>query len=165
MKIQNSSTIKEVRQVGGLSISEGFPQELGSTIVPVVNVNPKAYRTINIVKFAQGTATGNTVVYTTPTDRDFYLTNYVFSSSANATADSTFARLFVSTDEFPAGVYIAELAKQTLTEFAGTVSMAFPVPMKLKRGTNVIVYQEFTVGASNGSAAIQGYTVEPFENV
>lgn len=64
-QIQNSETIKEVREGARLSISEGFPQRLAEAIVPVMEVNPKQLRICNIVKSASAINATSGTIYTT----------------------------------------------------------------------------------------------------
>jgi len=163
MQIQNSSTIRELRTAAGLSISEGFPQGLANQIVPVIELNPKLFRLTNVLRDAASVSTGSTTIFTTSSDKDFFLTNVSLTTEANATADSVFTKMEVIQD----GVtrVIALIRKLSLTAHSSSLVLQFNNPLKVDRGTAITITQSFTVGASTTGGLIAGFEVEPFESL
>jgi len=161
-EIQNQKTIKEIRLAGGLGILE-TPKSLSNQVVPVFNVNPKDYRVINVIKDVASVTTGDSTVYTTPADKDFFLSSYILSTQADVTADSTFVKLQIIQDG--TAKIIALMRKLTLTTFSGVVSMNLMNPIKVDRGTAITITQTFTVGASTVGAVICGYELDTFETL
>lgn len=115
-------------------------------------------RFCNIQRELQRSVTGNNNVYTTPTDKDFYLTGFVFSYMCDATADNTNITAFITTDGVTKN--IARAAKITTTATSGIVAVEFNKPIKIDRGTIIGSSSTFTVGNCTHSLAIRGYTVE-----
>lgn len=146
----------------GLSISEGFPTRLANAIVPVIDVNPKAYKVANIIRSVANSTSGATTVYTTPTDRDFYLTNAYVSYMANATSDDVGVTLQSTAQGELAG--IIGIRKLALTAHSNNSEVVYPTPLKLDRGVAIVFSTTFSVGAVTREAGITGYTIEPFEN-
>ena len=72
--IQNSQTIKEIRKAAGLSISDGFPQRIADAVIPTIEVNPENFRIANVVENNNTGTTGSFTIYTTPSNKSFYLT-------------------------------------------------------------------------------------------
>jgi len=77
---QNQKLTKEIQAIAGLSELTGYPRQIAESFLPVIEVNKKF---VNVV--ASTTAIAPTTLYTTPTGKDFYLTNaWVQVSSAAA---------------------------------------------------------------------------------
>jgi len=159
-QIYNTDLFKEVKDVAKLQQNtDVIPTRLGDTIVPVVNVNPKDYYTLDIYRDGSHTAyDSGTILYTTPTDKDFYLTNVVLTASANVAFDgSQFFVDFVDANNVARGVRMAHI----LTNISGgQVSVQFYHPILIKRGTDLKVGMSVgTAGAANVRGAIAGYLV------
>jgi len=118
--------------------------------VAIIPITPFA----NICKSASTTTSA--AIYTTPADKDFYLTSCSLSG-AKAVGDSgTSAVVAVTVSGLVANVLL--IAGITLTADAQSVAIAFPVPIKVDRGTAI----NCNIGGTWTSvrAAIQGYTEE-----
>lgn len=127
--------------------------EIEENIVPVVIIDPP----INIIQSLGGSTSGATI-YTTPQDKDFYLTNASLSmakDTATHTSIQQTLRVFVN------GVAnnILAISGITLTTNQATTTQNWGRPgIKIDRGT-AITYT-FTGTLSRIDATIQGYTVE-----
>lgn len=142
--IKNSDTIKRLLEDAGIQTSiEDVPRELARKILPVLISNPE--RSCNIIR----NKTTSGTIYTTPTDRDFYLTDCFITNMDNA------------------GNFIDDItvvidgATQVICSCCGTAGIAnsttlnFTVPVKIDRGTNITSVKN-TILSSFG---IAGYTV------
>jgi hypothetical protein len=158
--IYNSDLINEIREGGKIQQNvDNIPNQLADKVVPVMEVNPKILRRINIIKAYTSAATGESTVYTTPTDKDFYLVGYSLNSVKNAACDGTnvYMEGVLSTGE---AITIDYWLSLTLTADKYNNSMSFSQPILLKRGSVIKVATNFGVGAQTKTALIYGYTVD-----
>jgi hypothetical protein len=158
-KIYNSALTKELRE--GAKIQSGIdstPSEIADKVVPVMEVNPKLLRNINVVKDISSVATGAVTIYTTPTNQDFYLTNIVYCASADVTADNVYFRIIATING--QAVNLINMRKISLREFNQNVVLNLPLPLKIDRGTTIQISSVWTVGSSNHHACIYGYIDE-----
>lgn len=138
-----------------LILKEGvdlIPKVVNPSIQPVYNV---LRRICNIAREASRTSSGTSAIYTTPTDRDFFLTGMHMAFQANATSDGT-SLIFAFT---PAGQSATTITIPKLTTTAITASLVkdFSIPIKLERGTAINITYAFAAGASTVSASITGF--------
>lgn len=113
---------------------------------------------LRICKRATRNTTGAATVYTTPTDKDFYLSGFTVSYEADAACDTTAIDMRTTVEGNT--VYIIELAKLTLTAGRETVPVTLRFPIKIDRGANITLNSSFTVGNIRFTAQIFGYTEE-----
>ena len=152
VEIRNTSTQKEIRQALGLGSLEAPTQA-----TPVVNVNPKDYQEINVIKSA---ASGT--IHTTPTDKDSFLYAVVLSQQ-KAVGDSLASS---SVDVTPFGQTTSQsilaISGVTLTADAQTVPLVLRKPIRLARGSAI----PLTKSAANGNCIgiVHICETEIFEN-
>jgi len=159
IKVTRGQVSKKLARVTGLQAgSDIAPTELGDRIIPTLNVDedPEKYIVANVGRATTGAST----VFTTPTDRDFYLSNLYVSYTCDVAADSTNYAITI-TPRDTAAVNIVEMRKQTLTVTTDVVNLSFTTPILLERGTAITLTQTFTLGASAMSASIVGFTRDP----
>lgn len=113
---------------------------------------------IRIVRYVVRSATGTSTIYTTPSDKDFYLTGLQLSHSSNSTSDSTSCHISVTIDGIAQRP--AYMLKQALTASDKVVSIMLPKPIKVDRNTSITLTLSFTVGADSAVGVIYGYTEE-----
>lgn len=157
--IYNSDLSKEV--IAGAKIQTSrdvIPNQIADKVVPVMEVNPKLLRRINT--FGAGTASNATsaTVYTTPTDRDFFLTAAVFSMIKDATSTSTLSNLITTIDG--ASVNLIRIPGFTLTAQSGSISISFPQPIKIDRGVTIRLNNTTNVANITCTATIFGFIDE-----
>lgn len=148
----NSKVLDKVIKTLGLQTAvERLPVDLMPTIQPVLEVNPD--HPVDLI----GKASSTGIIYTTPTDRDFFLT-YISLSSVSKDAGATTEDVIDLTLE-------SGLNKDVLSVMNGsgatevnavTESVNFNPPIKLKRGTNISV----TIASTAGRAKCAGYSVD-----
>lgn len=132
-----------------------FPShEVSELIMPVVCLEP----TTTITKVSTNSATGTVTAYTTPTDKDFFLTGIFFSFDKNATADNTTFTISATQD----GEVKTLISVLSLTTTARQIAQYIPFekPFKVDRGTAIQHTATFTAGAMSRSVIVHGYTQE-----
>jgi len=156
--INNGELIKEVTEVADIQ-RENIPTTLGNSIIPVIDVNQKHSRVINISKNASNTTTGINNIYTTPTNKDFFLCFCRLTVNCDATCDNTYVQVMATLDDGSA-VSLLDLRKPTTTSYQNHQTYNPYLPMKIKRGTAIYVQTSFTAGTCTSSTSFMGYTVE-----
>lgn len=160
-QIHNSELLKGMQDSAKLqTIRDRIPDQLADKIVPVMEVNPKLLRVCNIVRGANKATTASATLYTTPTDKDFYLTGIALSYTKNVTCDTATGALNVTVYIDGALQTLFSLAKLTLTAEEKTGSITFPIPVKLDRNTPITYGTTWTAGAMIQAISIVGYTVD-----
>lgn len=163
-KINNQEVIKGLIANADIQIAlDKIPNELAEKIVPTFECNPLLMRRINVLKTSERTTTGLTTIYTIPADKDFFLVGVQMSNTSSATADNTTLTCNI-TLEGDTNVNILFLEKTTLTAYTNTINMILPLPIKLKRGSNITYGSAFTVGSSVTSLTFFGYLLESKTN-
>ena len=119
---------------------EGF----NPIIQPVINVNEDF---INIVKNATANGGATATIWTTPTDKDFYLTNVMIGQGTYY----TYVTFYLG------GAAVTWGNSSTVGNFSDT---SFGRPIKIDRGTVITL----TSGAASSSvASIAGFTRESYK--
>jgi hypothetical protein len=157
--ITNSDLIKEVVDGARLNAAvDQVPNQLSEKVVATMETNPKFFRFINTIRRTAGT-TGTLTVYTTPTDRDFYLCGLTGTITKNVTSDATLSQINIVPDGYIA-VTILEFSQQSLTAESRTLGNDFNIPIKLKRGSTITMDTNQTAGTTTRNIIIWGYTVD-----
>lgn len=157
--INNSDTIKRILNDAKIQTSiDDVPNQLASKVVPVLIANPE--RIVNVIKNYNKANTGASTMYTTPTDKDFYLTDVWLSGSADVLYDGTSARI-TAIAEGAVAVDVLSHKNQTLTIFQNVFhNRPFNPPVKLERGSVIAVVLSFAAGTPFYTAGFSGYTVD-----
>jgi len=158
--IHNSDLFKELRDGGKLQqLNDVMPSQLADKVVPVMEVNPKFFRRVNIIRTQSTAITGTNAIYTTPSgSQDFYIIGAQLSAQSDATADNTL--ISISTTVEGVSAVILRLAKLTTTAHTDDIAITFPNPIKIDRNTAINLVNTFTVGNSRSSGTIYGYLVD-----
>jgi hypothetical protein len=154
----NSDTTNELVQAGKLQQNNDFiPNQFADKIVPVINVNPKDYRRVNVVSANTIATAGDCAIYTTPADRDFFLTNLIVHIQADLTCDCANWRCYVQIDGATKNI----LSIQRITGAASdnTYILNFETPIKIDRGSGIGIAGNKTAGTLYKDGSIAGYTV------
>jgi hypothetical protein len=159
--IHNSDLTKEL--VKGIALQQTrdqIPNQLAEKVVPVMEVNPKLLRVCNIVRGVASSATGSVTIYAIPADRDFFLTACALAIEYDAICDNSSTYIEVNIDGVTSGTNPILFSHITGNAGSRQMSFSFPVPIKVKSGTNIVMSGTKTAGAFNKVANIVGYTVE-----
>ena len=123
-------------------------------IQPIVKID----RTCNICRSAIGTNNTTSLIYTTPTDKDFYLCNCSLSFIKDITSTTTLISLNATIDGVERALIL--IPSITLTVHSGQISLNFNNPIKIDRNTSVVSRTSTNVANILYNSTIQGYTVE-----
>lgn len=160
-KIYNSNLTKELIDVAKLQQSKGeIPSELAEKVIPVIDINPKHARVANVVKRTIATNATAQTIYTTPTDKDFYLTSASLAMIKDATATSLFSTIQLIPDGSTSTIPILLIPGFTLTAQTGQISLSFPAPIKVAKGTNITINNSTNVGNVSADGCITGYLID-----
>jgi len=133
------------------------PTEVLPYITPTIELIPKA----NITSTVSRTATGSSTIYTTPSDKDFYLTNINLGMIKDvacdvATGTVTVTAVIDGVSKSILGLPVISLTAQQINDNIDLQR----VPLKIDRGTNISMSSTYTVGVMVRTCTINGYTVE-----
>jgi len=157
--VTNKDAIKALIDGAGLPI-QNFPNKLASSIVPVIDLTPDFHRFSNIVKNA--TATGT--IYTTPSDRDFYLTACSVTISTNEVAGAASNTITITPKNGVASVILgvnAGVFSITSVPTTNSNAISFPFPILLERGSAITATKD--TSTATGNFNIVGVVVDTYD--
>ncbi len=160
--IYNTELINEL--INAVRLQQGrenIPSKFADTIVPTVETNPKLLKHVNIFKSRMEDTNNVFIIYTTPTDKDFYLTYASLIVTQPATTTNTLTDI-TAILESGLTVKIVTTPKVTTSSRANPAMNKYEsaFAIKLKRGTTIILTNTFSAGECIASATIGGYTLE-----
>jgi hypothetical protein len=156
-QIYNTELTKELIAGGGIQTSrDNVPNQLADKVVPVMEVNPRMLRTCNIVTSNITATTGNVTIFTAPTDRDSYINSAYLSMAKDVTCDGT----SISLTAIIQGITVNLLSIRgiTLTALNQTLSISYPAPIKIDKGSLVLMTFTFSVGVVVKGSGITGFS-------
>lgn len=160
VKVENGEVIQKLQDVARPQFPFQIPTELNKDIVPTIEINPALQRIANIIRAGAANNATSATIYTTPSDRDFYIVAAHLSVSKDATNTSTSSALDVQAAEDNSGRTILQLATTTLTVQQASLSISFPTPLKVARGTPIRVLNDTGVANITTQGGIVGYIDE-----
>lgn len=154
----NTTIAEDAARILNTKSSDTLPSTM-NILTPVIPIT----RYCNIVRRQEAINVLTATIYTTPTDKDFYLTAATLSFIKDATSTSLSSTIRVVIE----GItwQILSLAQLTLTAQSGNQSISFPFPIKIDRGTNITVQNNTNVANVATYGTIMGYTVETTKGV
>lgn len=152
----NSQLTQELRDVckiqGG---KDRLNDQVGNIIQPVIDINPKHARRINIVRRGTSAAT----IYTTPANKDFFLVGW--SLNCISTAAGSNGITLTATPKGEAAVIIDDiyLLNTVNIDAANGKTSNFPaIPILLERNTAIVLA---VIGTTTSrTAIIFGYEID-----
>jgi len=148
---RNPSIVKDARTILNTQ-AEALSDEVLPNIVPVLIIAPYA----NIVRNNGATSSGTITIFTTPSDRDFYLTGYNITMAKDATSDLNVFELSATVGGSARS--FTALALVSLTAQTFSVAQELAPPVKIDRNTGINLLGAFTVGACSRQGCIYGFT-------
>jgi hypothetical protein len=151
--IQDGTLIADV--VDELNLQPGaasIMQQLGDKVNLVYSINRKF---TSVLRNSANSATGSSLIYTTPPDKDFYLVAVVMGITKNVTSDGTGAIITVVTEGSIKNMLRIPL--ETLTAVSQTISLVLPFPLKLDRNSAISHSHTFAAGAETIATSIMGF--------
>ena len=158
--IQNAEAIKIIRDECRLSISEGFPQVLGGTVLPIIDMSP-AFHRVPVTFNSNPVTTGAVTIYTTVAGETFYITGISLSFVQNVTASTPTGQISITAVIDGTTVPLASVAVLTLTAMDASQYIQFANPIKVDVATAITLTGTFAAGAMSRSATIEGFRIYP----
>ena len=159
VEITRSSIIQGV--ANDLAIMQNVnatPKQLSPTISPVFEVGPKI---TTLTRSQTSTTTGSTTLYTTLTDKDFFITAASLSFMKDAACDVASGEC-CRIQFYQGGALrtVLGFASITATADSKAATISFKYPVKVDRNTAIAVTGTFTAGVFVRNAIIHGYILE-----
>ncbi len=152
MQNNNSSISQDMNRIFDLKgESTSFVMDY---IQPVINISPRC----NICKGASAINATSAGIYTTPSDKDFYLASALLSVIKDVTSTSTLTSILAFIDGVQQS--ILRIGGISLTPQSDVVALSFNIPIKIDRNTAITVSNSTNVANVTAQATIQGFTVE-----
>ena len=157
---RNNELLKSFNQITNRDLQghSAVPLDVNKEIVPTVVLNPFS-KFCDIARSQSCSNATSATIYTTPTDRDFYLTSASLSVIKDVTSTSTFSSVFITLADGVTSDIIV-LSEITLTAQTGEQSMNFSFPIKLARGINITIKNSTNVANIISRASITGFTYQ-----
>jgi len=148
----NINLVKRFNDIFRLK-SESAPTEVLNSFVPVVTMQPESDIGVQNSAFNATSA----VILATPLDKDFFITSAQISSVKDATATATASS--VTCVRGGAIFNILAVAHLTLTQEFSVANNAihFLTPLKVDRGTNILVSNSTAVGNIRTYGVVYGF--------
>lgn len=138
-------------------LTDAIPRQVIPTIQPTFELKRKVCEVLREGACLNATSA---TVYTTPSDKDFYLVGGQLSLLKDSTATSVLTSLSVVPDSTGTAQGCILLAGQTLTAQTLSESVVFNPPLKLKRNSNLAIANSTAVANVHARGSIWGYTEE-----
>lgn len=156
--IQSKEAIDKISQELKVQPSMAIGRKLSENVQMVFEVGDnKTFQ--QIVEGSGDVNTASIVVFTTPTDRDFYLTGATLSMIKDVNATSTLTQLRVVIRG--AIKSILRISGISLTVQDGAISFQPCVPIKLDRNTTIDIVNTTAIAAIRADASITGFLIDP----
>lgn len=153
MKHYNPSITERANRIFNLKNGDGMSEEIEGPVA-VIPIHPSA----KIVRQNSGANNASLTIYTTPADKDFYLTAATLSYIKDATSTAASVALQVTIDGVALNVLF--LPGITLTASYDNMALSFDVPIKLDRNTSIVCTASSAVANIRTAATIVGYLEE-----
>lgn len=150
--IRSGTLLQRMQDFFGLTPgADIIPNQTPNQIVPVVEVGlaltDEAYATTS-------SSTGTFTLYTTPANKDCYLTFAQLQFQKDATCDTTFVGISVVPKTGATSIRLVGQNFNLTGSWGSTQNITFPKPILLKRGSIVAFEGSFTTGALVRSASV-----------
>lgn len=156
--IYNSDLTKEIIEGAKLQLSrDKVPSELAERVLPVMEVNPRLLRRINVSTTASKTTTGSTTSYSVPANGNFFLTNITFSLIKDATCDAATGDVNLNVVQDGETKKIIGIPILTTTAQSESITLNFAIPMKLDKSSTITNSATYTAGLMIRTVSLQGY--------
>jgi len=152
MKHYNPSITERANRIFNLKNGDGISDEVDGPVA-VIPIQPT-------IKIVRRSVVAGGVIYTTPTDKDFYIVSV--SLSVAKTAAQTGSNVAILTTIEGASISILDIRGITLTAQDASRDISFHYPIKLDRGTTITLSP--TGDYTSLSGIIYGYTEEVTRN-
>lgn len=158
MKHYNPTLSEDMQRIFNIKSGENTDQ-----VADFIQPTKEVMRYCNIVRSVLGSGSASTTIYTTPTGKDFYLVGFMHNWIKDVAA--TAANSYINVTIEGVTQKISYLAGITLTVQNIGTALTFPVPIKIDRGTTIVVVNSTNGAVISTAAIIYGYTEEVSKGV
>ena len=161
--IQSKEVIDKISDELKIQPALVIPRVISKDIQLTYGVNPvRVSDNIDAMSdVAEKTTTGALIILTTSSDKDYFLTSLNVSFVKDAVCDSATGAYSVTVIINGRSTFLVSLPIITLTAERADIFLAFPSPIKLDRGSNIVITGTFTVGVCVRTANCQGFVTNP----
>jgi hypothetical protein len=123
--------------------------------VPTLEVNPQIVKNA-LISSAGAVASGGTTIFTAPTNADAYVTSVSISIIKDVTCDMATGKFILSASLADTGASrdILAIAIISLTAQQQTASCSFPHPIKLLRGSTMVMSGTYAAGVCSRAGSV-----------
>lgn len=157
VEIQSKEVIDKMSEDLKIQPALALPRMLGNAIIPVFDAGPR--KACNIIKNSTVSDAVLGTLYTTPSDKDFYLNSVSLSVTKDA-GNTSIASYIELTDVFGNVTKCIVLRYEPSTAGSHHDSICFPMPIKLKKGTTISIKNTASTASIDTNATITGFTVD-----
>jgi len=156
MNIKNTSTLKELRDVTNASPTDNLPINVGSSVLPVVDINPMHNKVSKILFGARGSTTTSGNQYTAPANKRTYITGISFSIKSDVACDNTSSSLYMDYVE-DATKLICSIERVPALASENHINVEFSSPLIMLEGDAISQTTTFTAGTLAFGLSIRGF--------
>jgi len=162
MQIQNPSAGEIIREQAGLTLAEGFPQNLSGSVVPVMDMTPRFHRNCIVLSTASATSSATATLMTTSTSKKTYIVGVSLFYVKDATCDAATGSLGIRTTiNGVSSQYLAYSYIITLTAQQDRVIYTLEKPILIDKGVTIQAQiPTFTTGVFARTYQIIYYEVD-----
>lgn len=159
--LNNSQTKTNIQLAGAIQqASEKTPDNITNSVQPTIEANPMLVQEANVVRSNQAVNATSATLYTTLSNCDFYLTSCSLHVIKDVNATSTVSAIQATIDGLARN--IIQIGGFTTTVQDQGLTLSFPHPIKIDRGTAIQVINGTNVANVTARAAIQGFNSQSY---
>lgn len=156
---RNPTIAENARRLFNTKQGDQLGDQIADIILPIVPIENYA----NVVRSASLVNGTSVTIFTTPSDKDFYLDSAQLSVVKDATSDSLLSTISVTVQGVARQILI--LRGLTLTAQSAQSAISFPKPILIDRGTAITATNNTATANISASGCITGHTVETISSV
>lgn len=161
--VHNSDTVEQVIRAAGVqTATEMPPRTLSNQIVPVMEVNPRLVKSLNIIRSGSLSNATSATVHTCHSTKETYLWAAQLTSVKDVTATTAGQAMKVTPFGDNTARNILTISALTLTaESPSSASIALFKPIRLKAGSTITITATTATGNVNVNGNVILEEVEP----
>lgn len=158
MQIQNPEAAQIIRDEAGLTLSEGFPQNLSSTVQGVIDMTPSFHKRIVPYASLSRTTSGAQTIATTSSTKNTYITSLSLGVAKDSACDVAIGAVVVTCNVGGAAKVLAAVPIVTLTAQTANIYYKFDKPILLDKGAAIAFgTSTYTAGTMCRNCTLFGY--------
>jgi len=158
VEVNSSELITEFVNQTGISSPNLLKKfQVSPLVIPTLELHPRLIKCLNVMGFGERTVTGNGAVYTVPARGRFYLYSIVASMIKDVVCDSAAMGVQLYLEGNSSLQQIVSFPVLTITAQNNIITINFPTPLILAKGTLITVSGTYTAGTAYRCCNIHGY--------